>query len=185
MDGTLDGTATKGETVTEDIPTETAFVPGPETARSFRDALGRFTTGVTVITTTGPKGPVGLTANSFAALSLDPPLVLWSPARASRRFDAFAKATAFTIHVLAEDQRELCRHFTQPDDHFQGLHMELSPEGAPVIPGTLARFECLTHATHEGGDHVIVVGRVLRAAFREGAPLVFSAGRYGGFTTAP
>lgn len=181
MTETMDRTATDGEPVTHDAP-ETAFIPGPETARLFRDALGRFSTGVTVVTTTGPQGPVGLTANSFAALSLDPPLVLWSPARASRRFAAFSGAQAFAIHILGEEQRDLCRHFTQPDDHFQGLHMTLSPEGTPLIPGTLARFECVTHASHEGGDHVIIVGRVLRAAFRDGAPLVFSAGRYGGFT---
>jgi flavin reductase (DIM6/NTAB) family NADH-FMN oxidoreductase RutF len=162
------------------VTTETAFTPGPETARLFRDALGRFATGVTVITAEGTQGPVGLTANSFAAVSLDPPLVLWSPARASRRFATFAHAPHFAIHVLAEGQEELARHFTRPDDHFAGLHMTRSPEGMPLLPGTLARFECEHAAAHEAGDHVIVVGRVLRASFTDGAPLVFSRGRYTG-----
>jgi flavin reductase (DIM6/NTAB) family NADH-FMN oxidoreductase RutF len=161
--------------------TETAFTPGPETARSLRDALGRFATGVAVVTTQGPGGPVGVTANSFAAVSLDPALILWSPAKSSRRCRAFSEARAFAVHVLAADQLELCRHFTQPDDHFAGLPTSTSPEGTPLIEGTLARFECATETTHDAGDHVIVIGRVLRARFRDGAPLVFSQGRYGGF----
>jgi flavin reductase (DIM6/NTAB) family NADH-FMN oxidoreductase RutF len=147
------------------------FVPTTETERAFRDALGAFATGVTVVTTEGPSGPVGITANSFSSLSLDPPLVLWSPARSSRRFAIFAGAEAFSIHVLAAGQAELARHFTrQPDLPEAGL-------GA-----VLARFDCARHAVHEGGDHAIVVGRVLRAWHAPGAPLVFHAGRFGGFT---
>lgn len=160
---------------------ETAFIPGPDTARVLRDALGRFATGVTVVTTEGPDGPVGVTANSFAAVSLNPPLILWAPAKSSRRCRAFAEARTFAVHVLAADQIELCRHFTQPDDHFTGLSTAVSPEGTPLIEGTLARFECSTDTTHDAGDHVIVIGRVLRARFRPGAPLVFSQGGYGGF----
>lgn len=171
-----------GAAVTDQPPAETAFTPGPETGRNFRDALGRFATGVTVVTTLGPQGPVGVTANSFSALSLDPPLLLWSPAKSSRRCRAFAEARAFAVHVLAADQLDLSRHFTQPDDHFTGLATTTSPEGTPLIEGTLARFECLTEATHDAGDHVIVIGRVVRARFREGRPLVFSQGRYGSFS---
>ncbi|MBI1219576.1 MAG: flavin reductase [Rhodobacteraceae bacterium] len=164
---------------------DTEFTPGPDHARSLRDALGRFATGVTVVTTHGPHGPVGLTANSFAAVSLDPALVLWSPAKTSRRFGAFAHARFFAVHVLAEDQMDLCRHFTQADNHFAGLDMTTSPEGTPLIGGTLARFECATEATHDAGDHLIIIGRVLRACYRDGAPLIFSRGRYGGFQTLP
>lgn len=164
---------------------ETAFVPGPDTARAFRDALGRFATGVTVVTTLGSDGPVGVTANSFAAVSLDPPLLLWSPAKSSRRCRAFSEARAFAVHVLAADQLTLSRHFTQPDHHFGDLDTSTSPEGTPLLEGTLARFECLTEATHDAGDHVIVIGRVIRARFRDGAPLVFSQGRYGSLAPLP
>lgn len=161
------------------------FVPDPDHARSLRDALGRFATGVTVVTTQGPKGPVGLTANSFSAVSLDPALVLWSPAKTSRRFTAFAQARFFAIHVLTEDQIDLCRHFTQADHHFAGLDMATSADGTPLIGGTLARFECAQEATHDAGDHLIIIGRVLRARFRDGAPLIFSRGHYGGFQSLP
>ncbi|TMV53880.1 flavin reductase family protein [Thioclava sp. BHET1] len=160
---------------------ETSFIPGPETTRAFRDALGRFATGVTVVTTEGAHGPVGITANSFAALSLDPPMVLWSPARASRRFIHFAEAHGFAIHILSQDQHPLAQRFVRADHHFEDLGLTRSPEGIPLLPGTLARFECRTAAVHEGGDHVIITGHVLHASFRDGDPLVFWAGRYGGF----
>jgi flavin reductase (DIM6/NTAB) family NADH-FMN oxidoreductase RutF len=150
--------------------TDTGFEPTPDAARAFRDALGAFATGVTVITTDGAEGPVGITANSFSSLSLDPPLVLWSPARASRRFELFAQAQRFTIHVLTADQRDLALHFTRQSDLPQG---GLGP--------VLARFDCTRHAVHDGGDHAIVVGRVLRVWHDGGAPLVFHRGQFGGF----
>lgn len=146
------------------------FIPTPDSARAFRDALGAFATGVTVVTTDGPEGPLGITANSFASLSLDPPLVLWSPARSSRRFAAFAGAERFAIHVLAAGQTALAQHFTRTG--------ELPADGLGPV---LARFDCARHAVHEGGDHAIVVGRVLRVWHAPGAPLVFHAGRFGGF----
>lgn len=158
------------------------MVPGPENQRDFRDALGRFVTGVTVVTTEAGIGPLGITANSFASVSLDPPLVLWAPARASRRFDAFAGAAHFAIHVLGEEQEPLCRRFSREGTDFEGLDWRRGTAGTPLIEGCLARFECETVARHEGGDHLIVVARVGRAVWREGAPLVFSAGSYGRFT---
>lgn len=161
-----------------------SFTPGPETARDFRDALGRFATGVTVVTTTSPEGPVGITANSFASVSLDPPLVLWSPARASRRFPAFEAADRYAIHILGADQEHLCRAFARNGTAFEGIDWAPDAGGVPVIAGCLARFDCARHAAHDGGDHLIIVGRVLSAAAREGAPLVFSAGAYGRFTDA-
>lgn len=176
----------KGESGLKDTRISTmsepeSFTPKPGEERRFRTALGQFTTGVTVVTALGPEGPVGITANSFSSLSLDPPLVLWSPARASRRFAAFVDAAHFAIHVLAEDQFALGRHFA-----LQGLDFDLpdvlaNDAGVPILPGCLARFECRREAVHDGGDHAIVVGRVLRVSTRPGAPLVFSAGRYGGF----
>jgi flavin reductase (DIM6/NTAB) family NADH-FMN oxidoreductase RutF len=158
-----------------------SFIPGPDTERRFRNALGRFATGVTVVTALGAKGPVGITANSFAGLSLDPPLVLWSPARASRRFAAFASARHFAIHVLGAEQFALGRHFARDGLDFDLPGVAVNLEGVPVLTESLARFECRRSAVHDGGDHAIVVGEVLRACARAGAPLVFSAGRYGRF----
>jgi len=157
------------------------FAPGPETVHDFRRALGRFATGVTVITAQSAVGPIGITANSFASLSLDPPLVLWSPARASRRFPVFTAAKAYAIHILGADQIDLCRHFVTHGHAPEGLAWEAGAEGVPVLPDCLARFDCTAHAVHDGGDHAIVVGRVAHALVREGQPLVFLGGRYGGF----
>nr|WP_201156434.1 flavin reductase family protein [Rhodobaculum claviforme] len=161
------------------------FTPGPETARLLRDALGRFATGVTVVTVASDMGPVGITANSFTSVSLDPPLVLWCPARGSRRFAHFADAAHFSIHVLGADQMELSRRFASGPGTFDAIPETLSPEGVPCLPGVLARFDCALHAAHDGGDHSIVVGRVLRSALGDGAPLVFAGGGYGRFAAGP
>lgn len=159
----------------------TSFAPGPETLRSFRDALGKFATGVTVVTCRTPAGPLGITANSFASLSLDPPLVLWSPARSSRRFDAFAEARHFAIHILSTEQDALCRRFAGDGLDFSGLDWTTGAEGVPLFPSCLARFECTREAVHDGGDHAIIVGRVSSAEMTDGEPLLFAGGRYGGF----
>lgn len=157
------------------------FTPGPETVAHFRHALGRFATGVTVVTTEADQGPVGITANSFASVSLDPPLVLWSPARASRRFAVFAAAERFAIHILDARQEDLCRHFVRHGHAPEGLAWQRGHGGVPVLPDCLARFDCALHARHDGGDHAILVGRVLHAVVGSGAPLVFLGGDYGGF----
>ena len=158
------------------------ITPGTGTdGLAFRSALARFATGVTIVTTLGPDGPVGMTVNSFTSVSLDPPLVLWCPAYSSVRYRAFAEARTYTINVLAEDQRDLCLRFARSGDDFSGLGDARSPEGVPVLPGCLARFDCAAVATHDGGDHAILVARVLRAEAREGAPLLFWDRRYGGF----
>lgn len=164
-----------------DLTEPLSFVPGPGNERLFRDALGAFATGVTVITGLTPAGPMGITANSFASLSMDPPLVLWSPGRFSRRFDAFVETPHFAIHVLGADQAALGAHFARQGQDFDLPGVALNARGVPVLPGCLAVFECARDAVHEGGDHAIVVGRVLAARHRPGAPLVFQGGRYGGF----
>ncbi len=145
-----------------------------------RHAFGQFATGVTVITTMTESGPVGITANSFTSVSLDPPLVLWSPARASSRFAAFAAARNFSIHVLAEHQADLSARFTRGGAGFDGLAFGRSTEGSPLLPGALARFDCTLHSTHDGGDHLIILGRVLRLDTAPGRPLVFAQGAYVG-----
>ena len=159
----------------------TEFRPGAEQTRALRDALGRFATGVTVVTCATPDGPIGITVNSFASVSLDPALVLWSIARSSTRFAAFSTAEAYAIHILADDERDLAARFTRGGAGFEGLAIQPGPAGAPVIPGTLARFDCRLHAAHDGGDHLILLGLVERAALRDGAPLLFSQGHFGGF----
>ena len=163
---------------------ETSFVPEEDT-RAFRDALGRFATGVTVVTVLGDDGPMGMTANSFASVSLDPPLVLWSPARSSSRFERFAGAVNYAIHVLDADQIDLSARFSRGGAGFDGLAYRSTPEGVPLLAGALARFDCRVHAVHEGGDHAIVVGRVLRASARAGDPLLFALGRFGRFGPLP
>ena len=163
----------------------TAFTPNKDTERAFRDALGRFATGVTVVTTLSDQGPLGITANSFASVSLDPPLVLWSPARSSRRFPAYEGATRYAIHILGENQADICRRFSRDGLDFDGLDWSSNSDGVPLIANCLARFDCVREAAHDGGDHLIVVGRVLSAEFRNGAPLLFAAGNYGRFTDAP
>lgn len=160
---------------------ETTFTPDAAQARDFRDALGCFATGVTIVTVQSDHGPMGFTANSFASLSMDPPLVLWSPAKSSSRFELFSQAKHYAIHILAHDQTDLIKSFHRGGLGFEGMSYRHNAEGVPLIEGTLARFDCAQHSTHEGGDHLIVVGRVLRCAMREGTPLVFSQGRYGGF----
>lgn len=158
-------------------------VPDPAQPRLLRDALGAFATGVTVVTAceAGGPAPVGITVNSFASVSLDPALVLWSAARSSLRHAHFSAAPAFAIHVLGADQRPIAERFTRGGLAFEGLDTTRNAENVPVIAGTLARFECITEATHEGGDHTIIIGRVVRFCLAEGAPLVFSRGRYGAF----
>lgn len=150
-------------------------------ARALRAALGRFATGVTVITTATGTGPLGITANSFASVSLDPPLVLWSPAKASGRFGPFTECRAFAIHVMGDDQADLAAAFVRQGDAFDGLDWRADADGTPLLRHCLARFHCMLETMHDAGDHVIVIGRVLSATHREGAPLVFSGGRFGHF----
>lgn len=162
----------------------TAFTPTAENTRLLRDAFGRFATGVTVVTTVTDEGPVGITANSFSSLSLEPALVLWSPARNSKRFDDFANAPHFAIHILAEDQAAICEGFARDKRAFGGLDYTTNDYGVPMINNCLARLECKHVATHPGGDHVIVVGQVTYAQFHEGNPLGFFGGKFGVFQAA-
>ena len=146
--------------------------------RAFRDALSRYPTGVTIVTCRDADGPLGIVANSFASVSLDPPLVLWSPAKASRRHDAFAAAERFSIHVVGTEHREDALAFVRDGRAFGP---GWAAGEAPVHPGTLARFDCERFAAHDAGDHTIVIGRVLDLHAREGEALVFASGRYGRF----
>jgi flavin reductase (DIM6/NTAB) family NADH-FMN oxidoreductase RutF len=158
-----------------------SFVPGPDRKREFRDALGRFATGITVVTTMTPEGPIGITANSFASVSLDPPIVLWSIGRHSKRFAAFAGCQHFAVHVLGAEQMELSQRFARVGQAFDGLPHDLNDAGVPLLGGCLSRFECARISGHEGGDQLIVVARVTAATLRDGEPLLFFGGGYGRF----
>jgi len=164
-----------------DRPRLVPFTPGPDTAREFRNAMGRFPTGVTVVTVQGTDGPIGITANSFSSVSIDPPLLLWCPAKRSSRFEAFARAPRFAIHILGQGQMEVARGFAQRADAFEGLALDPCPHAVPLLADCLARFECKTVQTHDAGDHMIVVGEVLEAGYRDGEALVFSEGMFGRF----
>jgi flavin reductase (DIM6/NTAB) family NADH-FMN oxidoreductase RutF len=145
--------------------------------RLLRNAFGRFATGVTVVTTGTPEGPVAITANSFSSVSLDPPLVLWSIGRHSRRFDAFANASHYAIHVLAEDQADLCWRFSRSGADFADLDLSWNEHGVPLLPQSLARFECSVADRFAAGDHTILLGRVLDLETQNGAPLLFAGGK--------
>lgn len=162
-----------------DTPFE--FVPGPDTSRAYRDALGQFATGVTIVTAQTESGPVGMTVNSFASVSLDPALVLWSPAKKSDRFAAFMAARHYAIHVMREDQGDLATDFAKNGRSFDKCDWAEGPEDVPLIKDCLARFDCVSEAQHDAGDHVILVGRVLRARLCSGKPLLFAGGKYGRF----
>lgn len=178
--------ASGGDTSTDEgTVLEQGFIPDADNARAFRDALGQFATGVTLVTIASENGPMGFVANSFSGLSLDPPLILWSPARSSSRFAHFATAAHFSVHILRDDAKDWIARFGRHGAGFDGLQHLVTPEGNPVLDGALARFDCALHDTHDGGDHLIVVGRVLRCHSSRGAPLVFSQGNYGSFHQQP
>lgn len=149
--------------------------------RHLRNALGRYATGVAVITTRAPSGKLeGLTANSFAAVSLEPPLILWSLRQQAPSIKSFIDAGAFVVNVLAGEQSHLSDHFTKSRaDKFDGIHFSTGFAGCPVLQDPLAVFECRTESTANGGDHIIFIGRVQRVSYREGSPLIFSGGNYG------
>lgn len=159
------------------------FIPGPDRGRALRDALSRFGTGVAVVTTMTPDGPVGMTVSSFSSVSLDPPLVLWSAARSSGRYPHFAAARHMAIHILDAGQQEVARAFAAAPDAFDLVDWQPGAEGCPLLTDALARFECAAYAEYDGGDHGILVGRVLRAAFRDGDPLICYGSRFGGFAS--
>lgn len=151
----------------------------PFDTRDFRRALGQFATGVCIVTARDQAGhPTGLTVNSFASVSLEPPLVLWSLARSSSVFAAFDAAPHFAVNVLAADQLDLSNRFASPGERFTGLEWEEGHHGLPLLRGCLANFECTVAARHEGGDHIIFIGEVARYDARPGEPLLYSGGRY-------
>ena len=173
-------------TAVADLPCETcdtgcALAAKNFDCRAFRDTLGRFATGVTVLTALAPGGePIGLTISSFNSVSLDPPLILWSLSVESPSLEAFRAATHYAVNVLSTDQQEISNLFAaRTGDRFAGVPLRQGANGVPLIEGCCAWFECANELQHAGGDHLIFVGRVERFSPGEAAsPLIFHGGRY-------
>lgn len=148
----------------------------------FRQLLGRFATGVTVLTALDPAGrPHGMTANSLSSISLEPPLVLVAVEKIAVMHDVIIVAPRFVVNILGAGQEALSRRFARKDeDKFDGLGYTLTPDGIPLFDGTLAHLECERVALHDAGDHTIVVGRVSGGVAREGRPLAYFRGGYTG-----
>jgi 3-hydroxy-9,10-secoandrosta-1,3,5(10)-triene-9,17-dione monooxygenase reductase component len=148
----------------------------------FRTVLGHFATGVTVVTGQSDGQPVGLAANAFTSVSLDPPLVLVCPARSSTSWPLIRASGAFAVNVLADHQEELSRRFgAKGVDRFADTGWHTRTTGSPIFPDALAYLDCRIEAEHEAGDHFIVVGRVVELGrLSEGRPLVFWRGTYTG-----
>ena len=155
--------------------------------RNFRGALGQFATGVTVVTTLAPDGrKVGMTANSFTSVSMEPPLVLWCPSKRAPSLSDFEDSSHFAINILASDQHVLSRQFATPaSDKFAGAETSEGIAGVPLLDGAVATFQCRTVARHDAGDHVIYVGEVEKYDNPGGAPLVFHSGKYHATATHP
>ncbi|MFI6516885.1 3-hydroxy-9,10-secoandrosta-1,3,5(10)-triene-9,17-dione monooxygenase reductase subunit [Spirillospora sp. NPDC050679] len=153
----------------------------PVDGRAFREVLGHFCTGIVVIGATGGDGlPVGFACQSFSALSLDPPLVLFCPAKSSRTWPVIERAGRFAANMLAEGQRGVCEVFGRSgQDKFACAEWRASPNGSPLLDSALAWVDCTVETVHDAGDHYIVVGRVTAMdASAEGRPLLFFRGGY-------
>lgn len=148
--------------------------------REFRNALGSFATGVTIVTTLNDEeSPVGITASSFNSVSLDPPLVLWSLGKKSNALKSFQESGHFAVHVLCNRQSDLSNQFSRSgSDKFAGVEWESGVLGSPILPDCMARFQCKTQYQYEGGDHIIFVGEVLEFENTPKSPLLFHAGSY-------
>ena len=148
--------------------------------QKFRRALSCFATGVAVVTTLDANGDkVGITVSSFNSVSLDPPLVLWSIASDSSSYSVFTSAKYFAVNILAMHQDQLSSQFAKRGgDKFEGLECRSGIEGVPILPDYAACFECSTENIFDGGDHKIIVGRVLKLEDRESDPLIFYRGQF-------
>ena len=152
--------------------------------RTFRNALGEFATGVAVVTARAADGqPVGVTINSFASVSLEPPLVLWSLGLHSSALRVFESCSHYAINVLAADQIDISRRFSQSqNDELAGIALEVGAGGAPLLPGCCTWFECRNEMRYPGGDHIILIGFVESFHRQEKPPLIFHRGQYRSLT---
>jgi len=157
--------------------------PTFDTAK-YRQVLGHFPTGVTVVASVHEGQPIGLAVGSFASLSLDPPQVLFCPSKLSGTWTRMQQVGAFCVNILAEDQEDVCRVFASSgDDKFAEIGWKRSGNGSPIIEGVLAYIDCTVQEVVESGDHYVVIGAVHDLEVRhEGGPLVFFRGGYGRYS---
>ena len=143
--------------------------------KNLRNVLSKFATGVTVVSTIDCDGkPIGMTANSFTSVSLDPPLVLWSIGINQPSYDAFLKAKGYSVSILSKDQKDICDLFSSPiEDKFRDIDYTLTDNGFPIIQKSLAWFDCLKWNNYPGGDHQILVGEIKNFYADENDPLIF------------
>ncbi len=162
-------------------------VEKPETVdlKALRNTLSCFPTGVAIATSVARNGaPLGVTISSFNSVSMDPPLVLWSLARNAASLPEYLAHSGFAINILSSEQADLCKLFASPErDRFATLDWCSGMNGVPILPGCAATIECSTHAIYDGGDHEILVGRVIKHNASDRVPLVFGKGRLGPFET--
>lgn len=161
------------------VPTDDEAAVGA--ARRFRDVLGRFASGVTVVTAMSSDKPVGMTCQSFSSVSLNPPLVLFIPARTSRAWPAIQRSGKFCVNFLGHGQEDLSNTMASRGvDKYDDLDWAPSPvTGSPMLPGTLGYVDCAIHTVHEAGDHFVVIGRVLDLGLGDAEePLLFFEGQY-------
>lgn len=156
----------------------------PIDPRTFRNVLGQFCTGITVITTVHEDTPVGFACQSFAALSLEPPLVLFCPTKVSRSWQAIEASGNFCVNILHENQKDISARFgSREPDKFAGIDWVPSKLGSPIIEGTLAHIDCTVHSVYDGGDHLVVFGAVKSLSDvprKKPRPLLFYQGQYTG-----
>lgn len=155
-----------------------SFAPTQDNTRDLRHAFGRFATGVCIVTADSPDGPVGITVNSFSSVSLDPALVLWAPDKKSNRFDVFANAKNYAIHVLSAEQNTLCKAVAADKFAVTDAIEAINSNGVPLLRDCLARFECEAVNSVDAGDHIVVIGRVDQVTMRDGDALTFFAGSF-------
>lgn len=166
-----------------DPANELASDSSPIDPRDFRNALGTYGTGVTIITAMAPDGkPYGITCNSFASVSLNPPLILWSLGIYSSSLTVFQNASHFAVHILGTSQQGLANKFAKSsEDKFAGIDWTPGLGDAPVLTENVANFQCRSVNRYYGGDHVIFLGAVEAYAYNTGEPLLFARGTYGRF----
>lgn len=154
----------------------------------FRDVLGRFATGVTVVTAFEDGVPVGFTCQAFASLSLEPPMIVLAPSKTSTSWPRMIESGAFCVNILTDEQQSVSEAFavrgTDTADKFEGIPWHVGAAGTPVLDGSLAWVECALENVHDAGDHELVTGRVLELGVGEGSPLVFYRSAYGTFRRA-
>jgi 3-hydroxy-9,10-secoandrosta-1,3,5(10)-triene-9,17-dione monooxygenase reductase component len=152
----------------------------PFDTEQFKEAMGRFTTGITIVAGIEEDEPVGFTCQAFVSLSMDPPFVAVAPARTSTSWPRIARSGSFCVNVLGDHQQELCRGFAvSGGKKFEGVAWRRSPaSGSPVIDGSIAWIDCDVELVHDAGDHELILGRVLDLGTAEGSPLLFFRSRY-------